>query len=167
MSYILYKTTNMINGKYYVGVTNGNNPFYKGSGTALKAAFKKYGKSSFKRETLEEFLTEDDAFRRESEVVNIDFVNNPSTYNIKVGGKGGTGQLKTAEHKKRISESIKQYYISNPWLNQRPGGRKMISDPDTLVNAVKQYGVKGAANLLGLTFHQCRDRYYRYIKKLK
>jgi hypothetical protein len=167
MSYILYKTTNIINGRYYIGVTNGNNPSYKGSGTALKEAFKKYGKSSFKRETLEEFLTEEDAFRRESEIVNIDFVNNPDTYNIKVGGKGGTGQLKTVEHKRRISESIKQLYATNKCLDQRHSGRKMISDPDALVNAVKQHGFKGAASLLGLTFHQCRDRYYRYIKKLK
>ena len=165
--YILYKTTNIVNGKYYVGVSNGNNPSYKGSGTALKEAIKQYGSKNFLREVLESFDTEAEAFTREAEVVNEAFVSNRNTYNIKVGGKGGTGQLKTEEHRKRISDSIKKKYSTDPGYAQtaRNGGRKPAMDITLLFEYVDNYGIRGAAEKLGLTFHQCRDRYYRAKKK--
>lgn len=44
--YTVYKTTNIINGKYYIGVHKTTNPndSYLGSGKAIKEAIKKYGK---------------------------------------------------------------------------------------------------------------------------
>jgi group I intron endonuclease len=50
---IIYKTTNLINGKIYIGQTTTNNLYYFGSGKIIKQAFKKYGKENFKREILE------------------------------------------------------------------------------------------------------------------
>ena len=162
MTYILYKTTNIVNGKYYIGVTNGNNPHYKGSGTALSEAIKIYGHDSFKRETLEVFETEIDAFRREAEVVTEDFVKNRDTYNIKVGGKGGHGQLKTKEHRKNISESIKKKLKTGELKSN--GGRKPAMDNSKLFEIVAQFGIRKAADMLNLTYYQCRDRYYRAKK---
>jgi len=159
MTYILYKTTNLVNGKYYIGVTNGNNPHYKGSGTALLEAIKIYGSKNFKRETLEVFESEVDAFSREEEIVNEDFVKNRDTYNIKVGGKGGHGQLKTEEHRKNISDSIKKKINSGELKSN--GGRKPAMDNDKLFEIVAQFGIKKAAVMLNLTYYQCRDRYYR------
>ena len=40
---IVYKTTNLINGKIYIGKDMKNNPNYLGSGTILRRAIKKYG----------------------------------------------------------------------------------------------------------------------------
>jgi len=51
---IIYKTTNLINGKIYIGLDTKNNPNYLGSGTAIKYAIKKYGKENFKKEIIEE-----------------------------------------------------------------------------------------------------------------
>ncbi len=51
---IIYKTTNLINGKFYVGKDASNNPNYYGSGLLLAKAIKKYGKENFKKEILEE-----------------------------------------------------------------------------------------------------------------
>jgi hypothetical protein len=169
MSYILYRTTNLINGKYYVGVSNGNNPSYKGSGTALLNAIKEYGSKNFKREVIESFDTEAEAFAREAEIVNEAFVSNRNTYNIKVGGKGGTGQLKTEEHRKRISDSIKKKYNTDSEYAQaaRNGGRKPAMDVELLFEYVEHYGIRVAAEKLNLTFHQCRDRYYRAKKKMR
>lgn len=48
----VYQWTNLINGKKYIGSHCGTNPRYKTSGTAIKAAFKKYGFENFHRDIL-------------------------------------------------------------------------------------------------------------------
>ena len=45
---IIYKTTNLVNGKIYIGKDSKNNPNYLGSGNLLKKALIKYGKENFK-----------------------------------------------------------------------------------------------------------------------
>jgi len=49
--YFLYKTTNKINGRYYIGIhgTNDMDDGYLGSGVFLEKAIKKYGKDNFSR----------------------------------------------------------------------------------------------------------------------
>ena len=164
--YILYKTTNRVNGKYYIGVTNGNNPRYKGSGTALKEAIKLHGIANFSREVLETFDNEIDAYIREAEIVNHEFVKDRNTYNIKVGGKGGTGQQKSESHKQQLSEAIKYKYKNDPEYRKKAknAGRKPAMNIAILVKCVEEYGIKGAAEKLNLTLFQCRDRYYRALK---
>lgn len=51
---VIYKTTNLINGKIYIGQYSGNNKNYLGSGKVLKRAIEKYGRDNFVREILEE-----------------------------------------------------------------------------------------------------------------
>ena len=67
----LYKTTNLVNGKIYIGVhtTNKLNDGYLGSGTNFKKAVKEFGRMNFKREILEFFETAEEAFNREKELV--------------------------------------------------------------------------------------------------
>ena len=85
-TYIIYETTNLVNGKFYIGVHKVNGSNYLGSGTLLKLAIKKYKKESFMRETLETFNNEQDAYNSERLIVNINLVNNPNCYNIVIGG---------------------------------------------------------------------------------
>jgi len=59
---VIYKTTNLKNGKYYIGKQKSYTDSYFGSGTALKFAIKKYGKENFKKEILEFFPTKKEAF---------------------------------------------------------------------------------------------------------
>jgi len=62
---IVYKTTNLINGKIYVGSDKNNNPKYLGSGKLLKQAIQKYGRDNFKKEILCECESRKDLIVRE------------------------------------------------------------------------------------------------------
>ena len=59
--YIVYETTNLINGKYYIGVHRKNGKNYLGSGKILIYAIKKYGRDNFMREILRKFDNKKDA----------------------------------------------------------------------------------------------------------
>jgi hypothetical protein len=157
MKYIIYKTTNTITGKYYVGVTNGNKPSYLGSGRVLLSAIKEYGKENFVREMLEEFDTEHEAYEREAQIVNETFVADRNTYNIGKGGKGGPGQAKSHKHK----EAIRLAILANP-----TGGRKPAMDPKELIALCDTHGKRKAAELLGISLVACRSRYHRLKDKI-
>jgi hypothetical protein len=91
--YTVYKTTNQINDKIYIGVHKTENPNddYLGSNRILKDAIKKYGQENFTKEVLYIFDNEEDAFNKEKELVSEEFVSRKDTYNIGLGGKGWTG----------------------------------------------------------------------------
>lgn len=90
MTYIIYKTTNQINGKYYVGQHNTSaNDGYLGSGIVLKQAIEKYGKENFLRETIE-FCTSANVNEREIYWIgSLDATNPKVGYNLHEGGIGG------------------------------------------------------------------------------
>lgn len=85
--HLVYKTTNLVNGKFYIGVHSCNckSCSYLGSGFALKAAIRKYGKDNFKRETLKVFSTRQEAYNFEAKLVDKE---DPLSYNLIKGGSG-------------------------------------------------------------------------------
>lgn len=90
MIFIVYKTTNIVNGKFYIGKHNQlSESFdgYYGSGSLLQKAIKKHGKNNFVRETLFLFNNEEDAYLCEIKVVEEN-ITNPLCYNIRPGGTG-------------------------------------------------------------------------------
>lgn len=89
MFYIVYKITNLINNKIYIGChkTKNINDSYMGSGIALKNAQKKHGINNFTKEILSVLDNIDEMFELEKELVNSDFVKRNDTYNLKEGGK--------------------------------------------------------------------------------
>lgn len=86
--YCVYKTTNLINNKIYVGFhsTNNLNDGYLGSGKIIKDAIKRYGKENFTREIIQIFDNREDAEKLEAEIVNEEFTSRDDTYNITLGG---------------------------------------------------------------------------------
>jgi hypothetical protein len=110
--YVIYKITNKINNKFYIGKheTFDINDNYMGSGKLIVAAIKKYGIDSFEKEILYICSSYDEATRKEKEIVNLDVVNNELSYNLRVGGDGGnTNVLKTTSE---IKEIYKKIYFS-------------------------------------------------------
>lgn len=93
--YIVYKTTNMISKKFYIGVHKvKSDEFdgYFGSSSHLRNAIKKYGKQNFIRETLLDNLTKDEAFDIESLLIDDQMCTRKDIYNKKSGGFGGSNK---------------------------------------------------------------------------
>jgi group I intron endonuclease len=91
---IIYKTTNLVNGKIYVGQDKNNNPYYYGSGKLLKAAVKKYGQKNFKKEILEECYTLQELNEKEIYwIKTLNSVDKTIGYNISDGSKEGDRKL--------------------------------------------------------------------------
>jgi hypothetical protein len=87
----IYKTTNTITGRYYIGMHSTDNldDGYMGSGKRLWYSFKKYGKENHVKEILE-FLPDRQSLRdREEEIVNLELLNEELCMNIQPGGGGG------------------------------------------------------------------------------
>ena len=104
--WIVYLTVNTVNNKTYIGVhkTNtdawdgylgcGANIYrpssYKKSKTPFQYAINKYGVDKFVRTTLFTFDDEVSAYKKEGELVTEDYVRNPNTYNLILGGRLNT-----------------------------------------------------------------------------
>lgn len=92
MFYTIYKTTNLVNGKFYIGKhqTKDLNDGYMGSGKFLKRAIKKYGLDNFYKEVLHVCESEKQMNIFEKILV----VPDPElNYNLCDGGKGGWSYL--------------------------------------------------------------------------
>lgn len=114
----IYLTTNLINGKQYIGQHKSSkfHSSYKGSGKILKQAIEKYGKENFSTKVLEWCFNRDELAEREKYwIAFYDATNNNNWYNITAGGYGVQlygesnhmyGKHHTEETKKKISEKL-------------------------------------------------------------
>lgn len=110
----IYKTTNVINNKYYVGVhsTDDLDDGYIGSGKYLWNSIRKHGRENFRCEILEFFDSRDELVGKEIELVNEGMLNDPLCMNLKCGGYGG---FCNEEHREKFLESAKRTQGSKIW----------------------------------------------------
>lgn len=106
--HIIYRTTNLLNNRYYIGMHSTENidDGYLGSGRRIKAEIKKYGKENFVREVLEELPTREALKLREAEIVNVELLADKRCLNLKDGGEGGFYHLNngSVDHTRRRSK---------------------------------------------------------------
>lgn len=98
MFYTIYKITNLIDGKIYIGKhqTKDLNDGYMGSGKQLKRAQAKHGIENFEKVILFQFDNEADMNTKEAELVTEEFCLREDTYNLCPGGKGGWGYINSS-----------------------------------------------------------------------
>lgn len=91
MYYTVYKITNKINNKIYIGVhkTSDLEDDYMGSGKHLKHSQSKYGIENFNKEIIFRAVSSEIMYWVERMFVDEEFVSSEETYNLKVGGVGG------------------------------------------------------------------------------
>jgi group I intron endonuclease len=101
--YYIYEVTNLVNGKTYIGqhITDNLEDGYLGSGKALKAAIKKYGRDNFRKEVLVFANGPASLNFLERCMVPLWWAELPTNYNLVEGG--GNGARMTAEARKKIS----------------------------------------------------------------
>lgn len=141
MFYTVYKITNKINGKFYIGKhqTLNLSDNYMGSGKLLQRAYEKHGIENFQKDILFVFDNADEMNKKEKELVVI----NEHTYNLCPGGHGGFGYINSnklnryATHKEKSienltkgSQQLKEYFASgkhpelmknvvNKWMKEK------------------------------------------------
>jgi len=118
--HFIYKTTNVLSGKYYIGMHSTDNldDGYLGSGNRIKLAIRKHGKDNFISEILEYCETREILKSREEEIVNLNEIAKVDCMNLRVGGQGG---FRDEEHQKKCSEAGNIFWKSDE-------GRKIKSE---------------------------------------
>lgn len=120
--HIVYKTTNQLNARYYIGVHSTYNltDRYLGSGLALNNAINKYGRSNFCKVILHTFKELKPAINKEAQLVDEERTKDPLCYNLVPGGgkppihEGKShhffGKERSNEFKKNHSSKMKELY---------------------------------------------------------
>lgn len=132
----IYKITNIINGKIYIGKRTckkePNKDRYLGSGIKIRLAIKKYGEENFRKDILEICESENELNEREKYYINkFNSLDDKIGYNIHLGGKGGNTGKRSEESKRRHSDIQK---ITHPkgWMlaveSRRNHGINYIGD---------------------------------------
>ena len=109
MFHYIYKITNKINNKYYIGrhSTKKLKDYYFGSGIGINNAVKKYGKKNFIFEIIAQSKSTEDLWQLEKQIVNETVVKDKMSYNQTYGGKCYLDGLKKY-NKKKFKEHQKQ-----------------------------------------------------------
>lgn len=154
---IIYKITNKINGKIYIGQTRStlkkrfNQHCEKRNNTAISLAIKKYGKLNFEIEIIyNNILTIEELNKKEIECISKYNSLSPNGYNVEIGGN----QSKQSEETKiKKSKKLKGRRIE--WSEKiKISVKELWEDPEYRERQTKQR-------------HEKRGKYRKGIKKDK
>jgi len=105
--HFIYKTTNLLSGRYYIGMHSTDNleDGYLGSGTYLKRSINKHGKENHSIEILEFLNSREELVAREREIVSLQEIAKKECMNLKVGGEGGF-TVEQAKKGRQITDKV-------------------------------------------------------------
>lgn len=128
--YYIYLTTNLINGKKYIGQHYGElTDNYLGSGIILTKAIKEYGKENFSKDILC-ICTKDTIDEKEKEFIALyNAVDDDNFYNLTEGGQQGDGWKSAYRYFQNHPEEAKKIYAENnkrlhEWWKEHPEEKK-------------------------------------------
>jgi group I intron endonuclease len=158
---IIYKTTNLINGKFYIGFDSKNRDIlkYPGSGLKLNLAIEKYGIDNFEKVILE-YVNEDNWGDREKYWIDVTDARNIG-YNIAKGGSGGStreGYANSDNMRMNISNSKKGHPLSESHKESLTGRKfteehkKNISESKKGKILTESHKIKVSQSLKGRVF---------------
>tara|TARA_B110000858_G_scaffold115078_1_gene131568 strand:+ start:1219 stop:1956 length:738 start_codon:yes stop_codon:yes gene_type:complete len=113
--HFIYKTTNILSGKYYYGMhsTDDLNDGYLGSGRRIQYSINKHGVENHKREIIEFCKNRKELALREKEIINLNEIAKEDCINLMVGGLGRPIGFKVSdETRKKNSEIMKNRPIN-------------------------------------------------------
>lgn len=154
----IYKTTNLVNGKFYIGQHKYDkyevDPTYFGSGLLLKESIKKYGIENFSVELLDKADSREELNNKE--IYYISQLNaRQDGYNLTDGGDGAPnlteesrlkmksmlGKHHSEKSNKKRSESLKKVQHSKEWaekIAKSLKGRKQTEEQKALISSSKK-----------------------------
>lgn len=149
---IIYKTTNLINGKIYIGQDSNNNPNYYGSGTLFKEALCEYGKENFRKEILEHCDTHKELNEAEIYWISAYHVLNPKIgYNLHNGGS----------HDNAIKIPYDILYLK--YIYERKSiteiSHELSHSQEVISKALKEHNIKRTRCPLGLPLSDIFNKY--------
>ena len=125
----IYKTVCLITEKFYVGMHSCSNleDGYMGSGKRLGYSIRKHGLENHTKEILEFLNDRESLAKREAEIVNEQFLQDPLCMNIQIGGGGGFHSVKQQQYRSRCGgqATAKKLLID---INYREKHAKIASD---------------------------------------
>lgn len=129
----IYITTNLVNGKRYLGLKCFNEKWkdYLGSGIILKQAVDKYGPENFSRNIIDIAYSKEELKQKEYEYsVFFDVVESDDWYNIVYGGGATLGYHFTDEQREKISKSLQGREMSEEARKKMSESKKGVPFTD-------------------------------------
>lgn len=128
---IVYKLTNLANGKAYVGITirtfarrwSQHLAYSKaGTGALIGRAIKKYGADGFKREILYEASSFAELLVCERALIAAHGTYAPRGYNLTAGGEGAAEVIRTPEYRLKLKAAAERRMKEGTWFAPRKVG---------------------------------------------
>lgn len=142
----IYKVTNLVNGKIYIGQDSFDRKDYLGSGKLINRAIEKYGIENFEKIVLEQCENKHELNDREKYWIAHYESTNPSIgYNIRIGGEGiAAGSKLEKNHCESIKRAItakwedEEYRKKMKQMNENSISNKTgMYSPETVAKAAK------------------------------
>lgn len=183
----IYKTTNLINNKIYIGKHKADkfNPNYYGSGKIIRRALSKYGKANFIVEMVELCKTLEELNEKERYWIYVLNTRNPVIgYNLQFGGEGGWeyvntyqkgenhpffGKHLTDQHKQKISQNHADVSKeNNPFYGKTHSKetKQKIGEKSKGRKHSEEDKIKMSKKLLGQTRSDLAKQHYKESTKL-